>query len=469
MKIFKLTIFAALSLALSVASYAQPTGWTQGVGNKHRSDAVAAHEDAIHRGGAFFVDTSTLQQELLPWSDGDSITLDFVLPGAITSVLETPVGWEGTISNSDLGNGSWSAGIADLDGVKGLGRLSDALDDFVHPGAQAYVRIPVGDVPGSGEWRPVQKQLGGDWEDFTFAIQAPLTAEQIANGASRKSWGDNSIAVWHKTKKNDFVGGHKYMNGKVAHLPPPVAVGFRSNLTTVTGWTFGTWELDSITGRLTKVFDAAVIQGWNQTASVVVDATLGYTTAPGTLEVHGSTPATISWTNRDWIAVDQDYTINSVHYYHKAFNTFTCDPFYSVHRNVTPGTDNDFDYVVDSLVTMPQITEAASEGWYSGTPDAGTPALTSGWEISISYTNTGFQSHNWSYGYDTDGDYPVAGLNSGWVTLAADNADSDTSQPPANYLGTGGGLRGGAYVTVTAAGAGGADAGPLNLGLGIGL
>lgn len=250
--------------------------WTQD-GGKQNNNAVAADASAIHRGGALYVDEASLQQELIPWLSGsdDRITLDFILPGAIENVATTPVGWEGTVAGTN-----WRAGVADLDGVKGLGKLSTALDAFSAPGSQSYVRIPFDEVPASGEWRPVQKQLGGNWQDFNFFIQSALTQEEIDDGASQYDWVPGSIAIYHKTKRNDKPA-FKYTTGKAAHMPAPIAVGFRSNGITITGWTYGSFEVDEITGVITKVFDTSVIQSWNNTDTVVMDATLGYTTIGG--------------------------------------------------------------------------------------------------------------------------------------------------------------------------------------------
>ena len=247
--------------------------WTDKGNGKHSNNAVASDSSAIHRGGALYTNPLTGELSLKPWEDDDqdNFSLNFVIPGAIENVVETPFGWEGEVAGSN-----WQVGVADLDGVKLSGKLL-GLDDFTAPGAQSYVRVPIAEIPATGEYRDIKKQLGGNWQDFGFYLQPALTAQEILDGSSQPDWAKYSLAIYHLEKRNDITGFANYMTGKAGHIPAPIAVGFRSNGTTVTGWTYGAWEIDQVTGILTKVFDAAVISSWNNTATVVVDATLGVT------------------------------------------------------------------------------------------------------------------------------------------------------------------------------------------------
>lgn len=283
--------------------------WTDAPGQLKKNDAVAADPHAIHRGGALYLDTATLRQTLVPWTDGsgDSLTLDFVLPGALENITTTPVGWEGDVAGS-----TWRAGVADLDGVKGGNQaLATALAEHNAPGAQSYVRIPFGEVvdQGGDEWRPVEKQFGGNWQDFSFAVQ-PMDDGEYLPDSTIPDYVRGSIAIYHAIKKHDFVGGAKYMAGKAAHLPRPMAVGFRANQTTITGWCFGRYEFDNQTGRVKKVFPASAILGWAaQTATVVVDTIVGYDTF-GASQAGWTTNHSVSMSVLDLL--DGDYIVDSI-------------------------------------------------------------------------------------------------------------------------------------------------------------
>lgn len=58
-------------------------------------------------------------------------------------------------------------------------------------------------------------------ENYDFFYQAPLTAEEIANGDNRAPEIEGSYAVYHKTLKNHQLGKENYATGKVMHIPRP--------------------------------------------------------------------------------------------------------------------------------------------------------------------------------------------------------------------------------------------------------
>lgn len=58
-------------------------------------------------------------------------------------------------------------------------------------------------------------------ENYDFFYQPPLTAEEIAEGASRPPEIEGSYAVYHKTLKNHQLGKENYATGKVMHIPRP--------------------------------------------------------------------------------------------------------------------------------------------------------------------------------------------------------------------------------------------------------
>jgi len=104
-----------------------------------------------------------------------------------------------------------------------------------------------------------------------FFYQPALTAEEIEQGASRDENVVGSYAVYHKTKKDNIVGGIEYKTGKAFHIYRPHAVDAKG---------LKVWcELDITDGELT----VTVPEDFLNKASypVVVDPTFGYTSVGG--------------------------------------------------------------------------------------------------------------------------------------------------------------------------------------------
>ena len=104
-----------------------------------------------------------------------------------------------------------------------------------------------------------------------FFYQPALTAEEIEQGASRDENVVGSYAVYHKTKKDNIVGGIEYKTGKAFHIYRPHAVDTNG----IKVWC----ELDIKEGELT----VTVPEDFLNKASypVVVDPTFGYTSVGG--------------------------------------------------------------------------------------------------------------------------------------------------------------------------------------------
>jgi hypothetical protein len=108
-------------------------------------------------------------------------------------------------------------------------------------------------------------------EEFDFFYQPELTAEEIAEGASRPDNVVGSYAVYHKTKANHRVGSTNYATGKAFHIYRPKATDANG----IEVWA----ELSYTSGVLSvtvpqKFLDDAVYP-------VRVDPTFGYTTIGG--------------------------------------------------------------------------------------------------------------------------------------------------------------------------------------------
>jgi hypothetical protein len=126
------------------------------------------------------------------------------------------------------------------------------------------------------------------WEDYDFFYQPALTAEEIAQGASRPEEIVGSYAVYHKTLANHKIGGENYATGKVMHIPFPYV-----------------WEMDNPTTTLQRAENltynngslcVTVQQEFLDKAKypVRVDPTFGYTTA-GASNVDGVNSGVVAY------------------------------------------------------------------------------------------------------------------------------------------------------------------------------
>lgn len=104
---------------------------------------------------------------------------------------------------------------------------------------------------------------------LNFYYQAPLTPEEIAEGASRPENVEGSYAVYHATKRDNRVGGKEYKTGKAFHIYRPKAIDADG------AEVWCELSIDEQAGVLT----VTVPQAWLAKVSypVRVDPTFGYT------------------------------------------------------------------------------------------------------------------------------------------------------------------------------------------------
>ena len=105
--------------------------------------------------------------------------------------------------------------------------------------------------------------------DLDFFYQAPLTQEEINQGATRPENVIGSYAVYHKAKKDHEIKGINYASGKVFHIYRPKAIDANGN---------EAWGVLSYTGGKLSV---EIPQDFLEKAAypVRVDPTFGYTSA----------------------------------------------------------------------------------------------------------------------------------------------------------------------------------------------
>ena len=109
-------------------------------------------------------------------------------------------------------------------------------------------------------------------ENLDFFYQPELTAEEIAEGASRPENVIGSYAVYHKTKANHRIGDINYTTGKAFHIFRPKAIDANG----VEVWA----SLGYSNGMLRVIVPQSFLD--SATYPVRVDPTFGYTTIGGT-------------------------------------------------------------------------------------------------------------------------------------------------------------------------------------------
>lgn len=108
-----------------------------------------------------------------------------------------------------------------------------------------------------------------------FFYQPALTKEEIAEGASQPDNVVGSYAVYHKTGRNNRVGGMEYKTGKFCHI-------YRPHVTDAAGnEVWGELEIDVENETLTVVVPPKFLA--TATYPVIVDPTFGYTSVGGGL------------------------------------------------------------------------------------------------------------------------------------------------------------------------------------------
>jgi len=110
-------------------------------------------------------------------------------------------------------------------------------------------------------------------ENYDFFYQPPLTAEEIAEGASRPPEIEGSYAVYHKTLKNHEIGKENYATGKVMHIPRP-QVWEIGNEEKTKQWA----DLSYTDGQLCVTTPQDFIDNADYKNGVRIDPTFGYMT-----------------------------------------------------------------------------------------------------------------------------------------------------------------------------------------------
>jgi hypothetical protein len=158
------------------------------------------------------IDASTLNEQPL--------TRDEVVAGNSVSVrqrentVETSMSWKdqpGLKVVVDLGEPTTEEKIKDK-------RKKEVITEVVDFGEGGFkIDILLDEKPDTNRFC---YQIQGA-ENYDFFYQPPLTAEEIAEGASRPPEIEGSYAVYHKTLKNHEIGKENYATGKVMHIPRP--------------------------------------------------------------------------------------------------------------------------------------------------------------------------------------------------------------------------------------------------------
>ena len=112
-------------------------------------------------------------------------------------------------------------------------------------------------------------------KELDFFYQPELTQGEIDEGAQRPENVVGSYAVYHKTKKNNIVGGKEYKTGKFCHIYRPKAIDANG----VEQW------CDLNIDEKKKELTVTVPQDFLDSATypVVVDPTFGYTSVGATI------------------------------------------------------------------------------------------------------------------------------------------------------------------------------------------
>lgn len=253
-------------------------------------------------------------------------------------------------------------------------------------------------------------------EDFDWFYQGELTAEEIAEGASRPENVVGSYAVYHKTKANHRVGSTNYATGKAFHIYRPKAIDANGA------------EVWAQLSYSEGVLSVAVPDKWLQNAAypVRVDPTIGNTTIGGTSGLFGG----------DSIRIDASYTasengtLSSISWHDSSAST-----------NFAKGVV----YSTDSLVDYTNATTSVS-GWMT---------------LNVILGASLAASTNYSIGVWFDGDFANFSYDAGTKTTRRDNTVYNAgSAPPSTFsqVSTIASRATSFYATYTASGGGGGTA-----------
>jgi hypothetical protein len=408
--------------------------WTDLGNGKQRNDAVAADPVAIQRGGYVEVDTGILKTILAPWDDGgDTLELSFL--GTVSNVAPLPggLGWEGDYVDTGLTPGKWWAGVADLSGVKGQGRLGDAMSLFQAQGAQSYLRCTIDEVPVSGDWE-IEKQLGGNWQDFDYGIEpeTPTLPGATQDGPHVPY----AIVPWHKTK-----WGNKVTTAQACLIPRPVAACIRSNGAFL-GYVYGRHEIDTGTGRIKKIFDAAAVRAISgQTAFVVMDEIVGYS-SNGTTDLN-----TPSGSGGIWQATESG-VIDEVHVWTSTAGSQNNNFLMGVYDAAAASPPGVVGSTIKTNGRAPSVTVPANEttGVDTGSTFVTKPTITAGDDIVIA-ARTSVAGHDIRYAATSGFEISYNGTYSDPLPDTIPSETQNTTVRFSMYIVTSGGGGGGTGST----------------------
>jgi hypothetical protein len=116
-------------------------------------------------------------------------------------------------------------------------------------------------------------------KEFDFFYQPELTQDEIDRHAVRPENVVGSYAVYHKSKKGNYNGGKEYRAGKAFHIFRPHAIDANG----VKEW------CDLNIDESTALLKITIPQKFLDEAKypIIVDPTIGYTTAPASYAEHG--------------------------------------------------------------------------------------------------------------------------------------------------------------------------------------
>lgn len=202
-------------------------------------------------------------------------------------------------------------------------------------------------------------------KELDFFYQPALTEQEIAEGASRPENVIGSYAVYHKSKKNNRVGGNEYRTGKAFHIYRPHAVDANGN---------ETWcdlNIDTDTNLMT----VTVPQDFVNSAAypVIVDPTFGYTSAGASYSVDiASASGSIARRRGEVFTATEAGTLDSISFYARvtaSTHTISTKVFLNEKDSVSAGSHG-------------QIATAASDISYTSTGDTLQTINTSGESFS---------------------------------------------------------------------------------------
>lgn len=192
--------------------------------------------------------------------------------------------------------------------------------------------------------------------DFDFFYQPELTAEEIAEGASRPDNVVGSYAVYHKTKANHQLGSTNYATGKAFHIYRPKAID--ANGAEV--WADLNYDSSILSVTVPQKFLAEAVY------PIRVDPTFGYTGAGVSSIVSiGSPTSDTSRMQAVAHALDTPATLDQISMYLESSGASdTADLAAVIYREDSAGSGS-HDKVLE--IQRSDVTVTSSEAWYTFT------------------------------------------------------------------------------------------------------